>query len=154
MMPQCIRPVKTMEELRKRGLIPYLEKGPQYERGMTDLEFDAKATRLMPKWPEPYDEIGPLSWDTMGRTKTQMQRSYFFVKKMESFQNKLGKEYPFHELAHGMIVRTEGATLRTIYTPGHSPGRTCLFLNSLFFIYTYIFFLQLNLETKTNVLFF
>ena len=126
----------------------------RYERGMTDLEFDAKATRLMPKWPEPYDEIGPLSWDTMGRTKTQMQRSYFFVKKMESFQNKLGNEYPFHELAHGMIVRTEGATLRTIHTPGHSPGRTCLFLNSLFFIYTYIFFLQLNLETKTNVLFF
>ena len=110
-MPQGIQPVTTMENLRKRGLIPYLEKGPQFSRGMTDDEFEKIARNQMPKWPEPYDEIGPLSWDVMGRTKIQMQRSFFFVKRMEDFQKKLGNEYPLIPLSHGMILRTEGATL-------------------------------------------
>ena len=57
------------------------------------------------------DEIGPLSWDVMGRTKIQMQRSFFFVKRMENFQKKLGNEYPLIPLSHGMVLRTEGATL-------------------------------------------
>eukprot|EP00942_MAST-04A_sp_MAST-4A-sp1_P001860 g1860.t1 len=127
-MPQGIQPVTTMENLRKRGLIPYLEKGPQFSRGMTDDEFEKIARNQMPKWPEPYDEIGPLSWDVMGRTKIQMQRSFFFVKRMEDFQKKLGNEYPLIPLSHGMVLRTEGATLRTMHTPGHSPGHAAFYI--------------------------
>ena len=64
----------------------------------------------------------------MGRTKIQMQRSYYFVKKHDDFQRRLGNEYPLHTLNHGMLIKVEGATLRTMHTPGHSPGHAAFYI--------------------------
>ena len=64
----------------------------------------------------------------MGRTKIQMQRSYYFVKKHDDFTRRLGSEYPLHTLNHGMLIKVEGATLRTMHTPGHSPGHAAFYI--------------------------
>ena len=35
---------------------------------------------------------------------------------------------PLHTLNHGMLIKVEGATLRTMHTPGHSPGHAAFYI--------------------------
>ena len=108
--------IYTMKELQRRGLIPYLEKGPDFHRGMSDKAFERKCLLECPTWP---DE--DLSWDKFHRTKAEIQRSYFFLKRAEKFKHQLVHgNWPFVEIEDGMVLRSQGATLTALYTPGHS----------------------------------
>jgi glyoxylase-like metal-dependent hydrolase (beta-lactamase superfamily II) len=117
-----------LEVIETQGLVPFLEQGPEFTRGMTDKEFLKLAEKKMPKWPGE-DSAEFLSWDILGRSKIELQRTYWFMKRAKRFQDAcLNGDFPFIELHDGMELNTVGASLQVMHTPGHSPGHVALFL--------------------------
>jgi len=123
--PEYQLSIYTMVNFHKRKLIPYLEMGPQPfdEQGFL-RKFDDS---MLPSWP---DE--DISWDVNGRTKGELQRDYWFMKSHFEFYTKwFKKEGRFKNarvLFDGDIIKTKGATLRVVHTPGHVENHAAFYL--------------------------
>ena len=115
----------TAELVRERGLLPFLEHEdgtPRFVPSPTMKRDDAIPQDKMLVWPDEEAEAGkPLSWDLAGRTKHELIRDYYYVKRSYAFGQKLGNgTINFHELRHAEVITTQGATLIAFHTPGHS----------------------------------
>lgn len=115
----------TVDNLMKRGLIPYLEHPDGTLRYKPDLTTIGAGTVVpgdcMVEWPDAEAEAGKiLSWDPAMRTKSEMVRDYYFLKTSWTFGKHLENNCNYQVLSHGDIVRTEGASLMACHTPGHS----------------------------------
>jgi len=127
----------TMDNLMKHDIIKYLED----ENGEPKWKPTAGVTPM-----EALDSIPPeeeldwgdkgVEWDPLGRTKRQIIVHYWYQKAVYKFYKQdLGKKYPFHVLADDDVIVTQGATLRVLPTPGHSPDHASFYLkegNALF----------------------
>lgn len=111
--------------VRDRGLAPYLEHEdgtPRYvvPPGTLPKDFVIPPACVL-EWPDEEAEAGEqLSWDPVRRTKAELIRDYGFIKRSYKFHENLEHKWNFHEISHGDIIRTEGASLVAYHTPGHA----------------------------------
>ena len=124
-LPNPVHFWTTISAVRERGLTQYLERPdgscffvPNAGKG----RGQNIPTECMHAWPnEPEAERGDmLPWDLAGRTKQELVRDYWFVKRAHSFAHKLEHTWNYVPLTHGQVIATEGATLVAYETPGHA----------------------------------
>lgn len=111
----------TLDEIRHRGLLPYLEHEDGTPRVSSPQRDGAIPPECILEWPDEEAEAGkPLSWDFAKRTKLELIRDYVLIKRSHMFSEQLEKVWNYHPLSHGDVIHTEGATLVTYHTPGHA----------------------------------
>jgi glyoxylase-like metal-dependent hydrolase (beta-lactamase superfamily II) len=114
----------TMEAVRERGLIPFLEHEdgtPRYRPKQGEPRSAEIPAEFVLTWPDEDAEAGnQLPWDPAQRTKLEFIRDYSFVKRSHEVNEKLENVWNFHRLSHGDVICTEGATLIAYHTPGHA----------------------------------
>ena len=124
----------TMLEFEKRGLLEVLENGPSpYQNGkwIMNIRQTLKESDI-PDWGS-NENNDTLNWDIAGRSKVDLQLDYHYMKRHFAFykawydQNDDSITSKF--LKHGEIIQTEGATLRVIFTPGHSENHASFVLD-------------------------
>lgn len=102
------------------------------ESGPTPFDPDTGLFVREPIWddlPEWGDE--DLSWDLARRVKWEIQRDYWYMKRHALFYEwwERGVETGASRvLKRGEILRTEGATLRVMHTPGHAENHASFVL--------------------------
>lgn len=116
----------TMAKIREHGLLETIRNGPSSMRdGKYDFMAITEETEL-PAWP---DE--DVSWDIFGRTKAEIHRDFVYCEWTEIFYDTwraANDTMPSLELKHGQVIKTEGATLRVMHTPGHAANHATLVL--------------------------
>lgn len=134
-LPSSDAVFQSMENLRQQDIVKYLEDengSPRFKGGWS---ADGQLVGLPAE--EEIDWGGKgTEWDRHRRSKRQIIMHYPYMKESYQFYKEdLGNMYPFHELSHDEVIVTEGATLRVVYTPGHSEDHAAFFLkegNALF----------------------
>jgi len=62
-------------------------------------------------------------------TYARLQYIFFFVWHAHDLVRRLSEgEYPWRQLEEGCVIRTQGATLKTMHMPGHSEDHMCFLL--------------------------
>jgi glyoxylase-like metal-dependent hydrolase (beta-lactamase superfamily II) len=119
----------TIKNIKSRGLEEVVKNGPKQDfsrpGGPKSWEQLRQAWEAsMPQWP---DE--DLSWDWAGRTKMELQRDYWYmVKHAEFYERWEAGVIPSVVLEDGQHIKTEGATLRVMATPGHAENHATFVL--------------------------
>jgi glyoxylase-like metal-dependent hydrolase (beta-lactamase superfamily II) len=115
----------TVRQLSERGLIPVMEAGPNPFKPDGTFDNSAFDDEMLSAWP---DE--DLSWDIAGRTKGEIQRDYWYMKRHAAFYERwFANDIPSVRLSDGDVIETEGATLRVMYTPGHAENHATFILD-------------------------
>ena len=122
----------TMSEFEKRDMLDILETGPPpFVNGEWNRNNLSESD--VPDWGANND----VSWDIAGRTKLDLQMDYHYMKRHYAFykawyiENETYNGTPINAkmLKHGEVIRTEGATLRVIFTPGHAENHASFVLD-------------------------
>lgn len=118
----------TINEIERRGLTPYFEKGPRPNFG-GGKGADPLQGAPIPGWPGDDD----LSWDFAGRSKAELQQDFWYMRRHADFYQRWFSDamgsIPSIKLSHGDILRTEGATLTVMHTPGHAENHAAFVLH-------------------------
>ena len=121
----------TMLELEQRGMLDLLESGPSpFANGTYNPNIrKTMCDEDIPEWPNNND----VTWDIAGRNRIDIQLDYHYMKRHYAFykawydSNDTSMTARF--LKHGEIIRTEGATLRVMFTPGHAENHASFVLD-------------------------
>jgi len=138
--PRHTLSIWTMRELRKRGLLHTVANGPSPFR--EDGTFDWQKLMhyrnggltddMLPYWGSAENE-DTLSWDVAGRSKSDIQLDYFYMRLnfefYDAWANPDNHSIMARPLRHGEVIRVEGATLRCVFTPGHAENHASFVLD-------------------------
>lgn len=119
----------TIKNIKSRGLEEVIQNGPKLDYSKPGgpkswEELKMAWEESMPPWP---DE--DLSWDWAGRSKMELQRDYFYMIKHAEFYEKWDQSIiPSVKLEDGQVIKTDGATLRVMATPGHAENHATFVL--------------------------
>ena len=137
--PEHTLSIWTMQQLRQRGLLDIIENGPSPFRDDGTFDFrkllhyrsGGLTDDMLPSWGAENDDT--LSWDIAGRSKSDIQLDFFYMRLnfafYESWSDPDNKSIIGRPLAHGEIIKVEGATLRCIFTPGHAENHASFALD-------------------------